>query len=324
MPVALAESPRWELYRLLGEPRRLRLLGLTSEEELSIGELAELTREAQPNVSKHLKLLREAGLVAVRRQGTRAFASLSPDLNGDPLLADAIRSGRALCGEDGSLSRIAAVIKARDDEARAFFETPADDASPRSVSEWSAYLTAIRTLLPRRSLAVDLGTGDGALVELLAPLFDRVIAVDRSEKQLAAAQRRLSSHGYDHVELIQAEYDDPAVSDRVCELGGADAVFAVRLLHHAPKPQQVVSLLASLVRPGGQAVVIDYCSHDDELMREHQADLWLGFDRKELSNFAKSAGLIHPDIFEIPAARYGPGPDAHLKWQVLAARRGPK
>ena len=324
MPLALAESPRWELYRLLGEPRRLRLLGLTSEDELSIGELAELTREAQPNVSKHLKLLREAGLVAVRRQGTRAFARLSPDLNGDPLLADAIASGRALCREDGSLQRVAAVIKARDEEARAFFEQPEHEASPRSVSEWSAYLTAIRTLLPRRTLAVDLGTGDGALVELLAPLFDRVIAVDRSKKQLDAAERRLSSHGYDHVELIQAEYDDPAVADRIRELGGADVVFAVRLLHHAPKPQQVVSLLGSLVRPGGQVVVIDYCSHDDELMRERQADLWLGFERDELSGFAKSAGLINPDVFVIPAARYGPGPDGHLKWQVLAARRGPK
>ena len=324
MPAALAESPRWELYRLLGEPRRLRLLGLTSEDELSIGELAELTREAQPNVSKHLKLLREAGLVAVRRQGTRAFARLSPDLNGDPLLTDAIRSGRALCSEDGSLARVATVIQARDEDARAFFEQPAEDESPRSVSEWSAYLTAIRTLLPHRSLAVDLGTGDGALVELIAPLFDRVIAVDRSAKQLAAAQRRLSSHGYDHVELIQAEYDDSAVSDRVCELGRADAVFAVRLLHHAPKPQQVVSLLASLVRPGGQAVVIDYCSHDDERMREQQADLWLGFDPKELCSFARSAGLSNPDVFEIPTARYGPGPDAHLKWQVLAAQRETK
>ena len=68
MPSGAAASPRWELYRLLGEPRRLRLLGLTSEDELSIGELAELTREAQPNVSKHLKLLREAGLVSVRRR----------------------------------------------------------------------------------------------------------------------------------------------------------------------------------------------------------------------------------------------------------------
>jgi ArsR family transcriptional regulator len=324
MPLAVAESPRWELYRLLGEPRRLRLLGLTSEDELSIGELAELTREAQPNVSKHLKLLREAGLVAVRRQGTRAFARLSPDLNGDPLLADAIRSGRALCAEDGSLERVAQVIKARDEDARAFFEQPSDDTSAPPIAEWAAYLTALRTLLPQRGLAVDLGTGDGALVELLAPLFDRVIAVDRSEKQLEAAGRRLSSHGYEQVELVQAEYDDTAVVARVRELGGADAVFAVRLLHHAPRPQQLVSLLSSLARPGGQVVVIDYCSHDDELMRERQADLWLGFERDELFGFAKSAGLINPEVFVIPAARYGPGPDAHLKWQVLAARRGTK
>ena len=208
MALAAAQSPRWELYRLLGEPRRLRLLGLTSEDELSIGELAELTREAQPNVSKHLKLLREAGLVAVRRQGTRALARLSPDLNGDPLLADAIRSGRALCAEDGSLERVAHVIRARDEVARAFFEQPPADASAPPVAAWSAYLTALRTLLPAHGLAVDLGTGDGALVELLAPLFDRVIAVDRSEKQLEAAGHRLSSRGYDHVDLVQAAYDD--------------------------------------------------------------------------------------------------------------------
>ena len=324
MPVAISESPRWELYRLLAEPRRLRLLGLTSEDELSIGELAELTREAQPNVSKHLKLLREAGLVAVRRQGTHAFARLSPELNGDPVLADAIRSGRELCAEDGSLGRIAEVIQARDDAARTFFEQPADEASLPPVAEWSAYLTALRTLLPRRGLAVDLGTGDGALVELLAPLFDRVIAVDRSEEQLKAAARRLSSHGYDHVELVRADYDDSSVAALVRGLGGADAVFAVRLLHHAPRPRQVVSLLSSLVRPGGQVVVIDYCSHEDELMRERQADLWLGFEPDELLDFAKSVGLIDPEVFVIPAARYGPGPDAHLKWQVLAARREPK
>jgi DNA-binding transcriptional ArsR family regulator len=322
MPGAAAESPRWELYRLLGEPRRLRLLGLTSEDELSIGELAELTREAQPNVSKHLKLLREAGLVAVRRQGTHAFARLSPDLGGDPVLADAVRSGRELCTRDGSLARISEVIRARDEDARAFFERPADETSSTALANWSAYLTALRTLVPHRGLAVDVGTGDGALAELLAPLFDRVLAVDRSEEQLKAAERRLSSRQYDHVELIQAEYDDAIVVSRVRELGGADAVFAVRLLHHAPKPERVVSLLASLVKPGGQIVVIDYCAHDDERMRQRRADLWLGFERDELLGFARSAGLIDPEVFAIPASRYGPGPDAHLQWQVLAARHG--
>lgn len=324
MRSAFSESQRWELYRLLAEPRRLRLLGLTSEDELSIGELAELTREAQPNVSKHLKLLREAGLVTVRRQGTRAFARLSPELNGDPVIADAIRSGRGLCAEDGSLRRVAAVIQARDEDSRAFFERYSDDPSAASASRWSAYLTALRTLLPRHDLVVDLGTGDGALVELLAPLFDRVIAVDRSAKQLEAAERRLCSHGYDHVELLRADYDDASVKSRIRELGGADAVFAVRLLHHAPRPQQLVALLASLLRPGGQVIVIDYCAHDDELMRERQADLWLGFERDELLGFAKAAGLVAPEVFVIPAARYGSGPDAHLKWQVLAARREPK
>ncbi|MGB5195053.1 MAG: metalloregulator ArsR/SmtB family transcription factor [Polyangiales bacterium] len=319
---AAAESPRWELYRLLGEPRRLRLLGLTSEDELSIGELAELTREAQPNVSKHLKLLREAGLVAVRRQGTRAFARLSPELNGDPVLADAVRSGRELCSRDGSLSRVAEVIRARDEHARAFFEQPPTEAPASGLGEWSAYLTALRTLVPQRGLAVDVGTGDGALVELLAPLFDRVVAVDHSEERVKAAERRLANRYSQHVELIRAEYDDAAVASRLDELGLADAVFAVRLLHHAPKPEKVVSLLASFAKPGGQVVVIDYCAHDDETMREHRADLWLGFEREELIGFAKSAGLIDPEVFTIPATRYGPGPDAHLQWQVLAARRG--
>jgi DNA-binding transcriptional ArsR family regulator len=324
MAVAAAESPRWELYRLLGEPRRLRLLGLTSEDELSIGELAELTREAQPNVSKHLKQLREAGLVAVRRQGTRAFARLSSELNGDPVLADAVRSGRELCARDGSLGRVADVIRARDAEARAFFDRPPSEAPSMGLEELPAYLTALRALLPRRALAVDIGTGDGALVELLAPLFDKVVAIDRSEEQLKAAQQRLSDRRYDHVELFRAEYDDASVAARVDALGGADAVFAVRLLHHAPKPQEAVSRLASLVRPGGHVVIIDYGAHEDETMREHRADLWLGFDREELTGFAGAAGLINPEVFAIPATRYGPGPDAHLPWQVLAARRADK
>ena len=321
MPAAATESPRWELYRLLGEPRRLRLLGLTSEDELSIGELAELTREAQPNVSKHLKQLREAGLVVVRRQGTRAFARLSGELNGDPVLADAVRSGRELCARDGSLQRVPEVIRARDADARAFFERPSDRRNDGAAEEWAAYLTALRPLIPRRGLAVDVGTGDGVLLDLLAPLFDRVVAVDRSEVQLAAAQQRLASRHYDHVELLRAEYDDPAVASRVTELGGADAVFAVRLLHHAPKPDQAAAKLAGLAKPGGQVVIIDYSSHDDEQMREQQADLWLGFDHQELLDLAGSAGLIEPEVFAIPAARYGPGPDAHLQWQVLSARR---
>ncbi|MEM7136797.1 MAG: metalloregulator ArsR/SmtB family transcription factor [Myxococcota bacterium] len=323
MAVAVAQSPRWELYRLLGEPSRLRLLGLSSEDELSIGELADLTGEAQPNVSKHLKQLREAGLVVVRRQGTRALTRLAPHLEGDPLLRDAVAAGRKLCAEDGSLARVAEVIRARDEQTRAFFDRPAKRSLGAPPAQWSAYLTALRTLLPRRALAVDIGTGDGSLVELLAPLFDRVIAVDRSEEQLKLAENRLADHRHDNVELVCADYEDPAVAHRAQALGGADCVLAVRLLHHAPRPKQAVSCIASYAKPGGQVLIIDYRTHDDEGMREKQADLWLGFEPTELTLLAKSAGLVNPEVFTIPAARYGEGPDAHLQWQVLAAQRDP-
>lgn len=321
MAQVLAESPRWELYRLFAEPFRLRLLALVAEEELSIGELAELSREAQPNVSRHLKLLREAGLVTVRRQGTRVLARLAEDSREDSLVQDALGSGRGLCAEDGSLSRVASVVQARDAAGRAFFEHGPRDPAERPTIAFPAYLTAFRALLPNRGLAVDVGTGDGALVALLAPLFNRVLAVDRAEAQLERAAKHSADWGYDNVEWMQADYEDPAVAARVDTLGGADAVFASRLLHHAPRPQQAVAALARLAKPGGHIIVIDYGSHEDERMREEQADLWLGFAEEELLGLAQACGLTDAEVFDIPAERYGAGPDAHLPWQVLVARR---
>jgi SAM-dependent methyltransferase len=99
---------------------------------------------------------------------------------------------------------------------------------------------------------------------------------------------------------------------------GADAVFGVRLLHHAPRPADVVAQLATLVRPGGHLVVLDYARHDDETMRD-QADLWLGFEPSELARFADAAGLGKPHVARVLAPRSGP--DAHLPWQVLVAEK---
>ena len=90
-------SQRWELYRVLSEPIRLRLLALVAEEELAVGELAELLAESQPNVSRHAASLKQAGLVTVRRHGTRTLMRSSDDTAHDPVVADALESGRALC-----------------------------------------------------------------------------------------------------------------------------------------------------------------------------------------------------------------------------------
>ena len=101
---------------------------------------------------------------------------------------------------------------------------------------------------------------------------------------------------------------------------GADAVFASRVLHHAPQPAKVVAQLASLCAPGGALVVLDYARHDDESMRD-QADAWLGFEPAELRRFARSAGLDDVHVTKIPAPLCGDGPDHHLPWQVMVAKK---
>lgn len=312
------KTQRWELYRVLSEPVRLRLLALAAEEELAIGELAEILGESQPNVSRHAAPLRQAGLLSVRKEGTRTLLSLRADAVSDPVVADAVASGRALCEGEGSLARVADVLRARDSLAREFFARPAKDDVQGFPHELSAYLTALAPLITRRRLAVDAGTGDGGLLEVLAPVFDRVVAVDRSDAQLARARERVRLRGYDNVELASGELGSDVVRKAVGP--GADAVFASRILHHAAKPARVIEELADLCAPGGALVVVDYERHADETMRT-QADLWLGFAASELRKFARDAGLDDPKITRIPQPRCGRGLDAHLPWQILVARK---
>ncbi len=313
-------TPRWELYRLLAEPIRLRLLALAASEELAIGELADLLDESQPNVSRHLKPLRAAKLLAGRKQGTRVFVRLADASSQDPVVADALAAGRRLVTSEGSLDRIAEIVRAREAPSRAFFAA-ARPSSSSWPTELPAYLAALAPLVSERRLAVDIGTGDGGLLEVIAPVFERVIAVDREEVQLAHARDRLALRAYEHVELVRAELGDEKLRRRVEASGGADAVFAARVLHHAPRPIEALGHVAALAAPGAMVLVIDYATHQDERFRDAQADAWLGFDEDELLRLAAAANLCDARVTHIPAARCGEGIDGHLDWQILAARR---
>ena len=319
--VDLSSSQRWELYRVLSEPARLRMLALAADEELSIGELAELLGEGQPNVSSHATALTQAGLLSDRREGTRTLVRVPAEAARDAVVADALASGKALCERDGSLQRIDQVLRAREAAAHEFFARPGKAKADGVPPEMGAYLAALAPLLPRRGLALDAGTGDGRLLDVLAPVYERVVAVDRSDAQLARARERIAARGFANVTLVEGELD--AKELRRALGSGADAVFASRVLHHAPQPGKVVTQLASLCAPGGALVVIDYAHHDDESMRE-QADAWLGFEPAELRRFARAAGLEDTRVTKIPSALCGDGPDRHLPWQVMTARKPEK
>ena len=321
-------ASRWELYRLLADPVRPRLLALTSTEELGVGELAELLREGQPKISRHAAALRDAGLLTARRQGTWTLLRLAAGATDDAVVADAVAAGLASCRADGTLARVDEVIRARDAATREFFAR----AGVKQIQlgpppEAAAYLAAFAALIPHRRLAIDAGTGDGALLEVLAPVFERVIALDRADAQLALAAERVRRRELGNVTLIHGEVDGPEVRAAVKKgPGGADVVFASRLLHHAPAPARAMAALADLARPpkGGERVapvVLDYEAHEDLALREQQADLWLGFEPRELKRMGKAAGLVDTHWQRLPAAWQGEGPDRHLGWQLYIGFR---
>jgi len=329
-------SERWELYRLLADPVRVRLLALASLEELGVGELAELLREGQPKISRHASALRDAGILLARRQGTWTLLRLAPGVERDPVVADALGAGRASCERDGTTARVHDILRARDSATREFFARGGRPTQMGTPIELPSYLTALRPLLPRHAIAVDAGTGDGALIEVLAPLFDCVIGIDRSEVQLELASDRMRRRGFANVELVQGELDGPEVRkaiDRALETTagldanapdrrGADVVFASRVLHHAPIPSKAFASLVELADPRGGAVfVLDYEAHDDQGLRDREADLWLGFTSEELRGFARDAELNDVTVQPLPAAWRGEGPDRHLPWQILSGRR---
>jgi ArsR family transcriptional regulator len=335
---------RWELYRLLADPIRLRLLALCSIEELAVSELADLLRQGQPKVSRHAAALRDAGLLHARKQGTWLLLRLAPGATEDAVVADALSTGLESCEADRTSDRVQDVIEARDAATREFFARGGHAARLGPPEELAAYLKALAPLVEPRRLAIDAGTGDGSLLEVLAPVFDWVIALDRSPAQLELAKARAVRRGFRNVRFVCGEVHAAEVARMAAELGerrdkstrrrssagvGADVVIGARLLHHAPKPSRTLSALVRLARPataarrGGGVFVLDYEAHRDEALREQQADLWLGFAPHELLGLCEEAGLDGVERQRLPQAWCGEGPDSHLSWQLVWGFRGP-
>jgi len=310
---------RVELFRLFAETGRLQVLALCAEEELAVGELSALLKDSQPQVSRKVAGLRAANLLDARRDGTRTWLRASPDVLTDALVADAIAEGRRLCLKDGSLARLPRLVAAREEQGRAVFEVEPVRTSVPPSPEHLAHLAALGPLLPGHALAIDVGAGDGLLLDVLAPLYGRVIAVDRSRAQLARVAERVAAHGFHHVSLYPGSYDDTALLERVDAAGGADLVFAGRTLHHASRPAQAVQSFARLMKKGGHLVVMDYLPHDQDSMRSDGGDVWLGFPVEELRAHFASADLQLVGEVSIPDVFHPAGPDASLSWHAWVA-----
>jgi ArsR family transcriptional regulator len=162
-------------------------------------------------------------------------------------------------------------------------------------------LPVLAPLLPGRALAVDVGTGDGTMLSLLSPLYDRVVAVDRSAASLARCAARVAAWGLPNVRLREGAVDDASLAQDVAQRGGADLVLVARMLRHAARPQDVIAAAARLLRPGGHLALVDHVPHDDESLRE-QGVVWLGFEPAKLRAWLDAAHLDVVALAPIPGA----------------------
>lgn len=304
------QTARADLFRLLGDEDRLRLLALCAEEELTVGELALLMDESQPQITKKTQPLREVGLLASRRDGTRTL--LKAELQTDVVVDAAVTEGRRLCSKDGSLAKVARVVAQREELSKKLFDEHAHEApAPALDSLLVGWLPILAPLLPGRALAIDAGTGEGALLPLLAPLYERVVAVDRSAARLARCAARLEQWGLANVRLREGSIEDAALAEEVlgpagqAKERGADLVVISRVLHFLGRPQDAIAAATRLLRPGGHLALVDHAPHDDETLRE-QGHVWLGFEPAKLTSWIAAANLTPVVTQPLPTPHHPP------------------
>jgi ubiquinone/menaquinone biosynthesis C-methylase UbiE len=273
------------------EPTRLRLLALLSEAELTVTELVTILGQSQPRVSRHLKLLVEAGLVERHREGAWVFFFIAPGSGAAALVRDILAR---LATEDETRTadrvRLAEVRRARAEQAARYFAAHAanwDELRALHLPE-ERVEAAIAELVGAAPLhaVLDLGTGTGRMLELLAPLASRAVGVDQSTQMLAVARARLEKAGLRNVQLRQGDiYALPVERDSY------DLVVIHQVLHYLDDPARAVREAARALRPSGRLLIVDFAPHAEESLREQHAHRRLGFAGEEIAELLRDAGL---------------------------------
>ena len=283
-----------------GEETRLRILCLLAEAELTVSELVAILGQSQPRVSRHLKLLVEAGLAARSREGAWAFFRLAED--GGALARDLVgRLGAADPTLVADRTRLEAAREARGRQAAAYFaERAADWDTIRAMhapdERVEAALMSMIGDKPYRSL-LDLGTGTGRMLELLAPRAVRAVGVDQSAAMLALARSRVDQAGLRNVLLRQGDIYAPPV-----ERDAYDLVVIHQVLHFLDDPARALREAARALRPGGRLAVVDFDAHEEEVLRTDFAHRRLGFPLGEIEGHLAEAGLAAIRTMRVPPA----------------------
>ncbi|WP_166039403.1 metalloregulator ArsR/SmtB family transcription factor [Sphingosinicella sp. YJ22] len=281
-------------FAALADPTRLRVLALLRAMELSVGEIAQVLGQSQPRVSRHVKILAEAGLVERRKEGSWVFLSLGTRDRMEPLFALLDRWAEQDREDDwtrADAERLSAVRAERAASAQHYFDARAEEWDHlRSLHVAEAEVEAgIARALQADGRAtgrlVDIGTGTGRMIELFGRAADHALGIDRSPEMLRLARVKLAEAGLE-AELRQGDmYALPLAA------GTADTVILHQVLHYAQNPAAAVAEAARLLAPGGRLMIADFAPHEREELRTLDAHVRLGFADEVMLGYLEAAGL---------------------------------
>jgi ArsR family transcriptional regulator len=279
------------LYRLLGDEARLRLLRVLARERLNVTELTGVLGLAQSGVSRHLGLLKDAGLVQEERDGGFSYYRLSPALgSGDAALATMLRAQFEQAAADPAVradeARLQEVLRVRKENFDAHAGPDTRDARQLVPGRsWAAWSRALGLLMAPAKVA-DLGCGEGYLTIEAARWASRVVAVDRSDAVLQRAKALARRRHVSNVIWKKGELEKLPIRD-----GAVNVAMLSQALHHAQHPARAVAEAARITVPGGRVLVLDLRAHQEDWVRAKLGDRRLGFADEELKGMLTDAGL---------------------------------
>jgi ArsR family transcriptional regulator len=286
-----AELPLADRIQALADPTRLRIVALLRLMELSVGELAQVLGQSQPRVSRHLKILADAGVLERRKEGSWVFLTLTDPARVEPMFAliDAWADPATESWFAADAARIETIRADRAEAATRYFAVHAevwDQIRSLHVAE-SEVERAIDSALGGRPLGrlVDVGTGTGRMIELFGPRASQAIGIDRSSEMLRLARVKLEAAGIAS-SLRQGDMYALPLPDQ-----SADTVLIHQVLHYAHSPATAVAEAARVLTPGGRLLVVDFAAHEREELRASDAHIRLGFEDEVMAGWFGTAGL---------------------------------
>jgi len=296
------------LLRALADPTRLRIMRLLGAMELAVGELAQVLGQSQPRVSRHIRILCEAGLAERRKEGSWVFLrSAVSETSAPPLGAAAARlldvaerddaQFAARCAEDRR--HLAAIRQARESMALAYFARHAEEWDQlRGLHQPDGLVEqALDRALGNESLGLllDVGTGTGRMAQLFVPRADKVTGFDKSPEMLRIARARLQGLPADCHELVQGDFGQMPFADATF-----DTVLFHQVLHYAQDPATVLAEAARVARPGARIAIVDFAAHDREELRTVHAHARLGFSDEQMLALLSDAGFLAAPPIALP------------------------